>query len=113
MFPRAPRADVYSILGSPLAFIGVAASAASPALELVEDAQSGVLTSWHSHDIGLHHWDGFWFGTRRMFGDTLPHDWNGAAVEAFMWLAEATGNATYHKRARAIARQLLGLFDSE
>ncbi len=69
--------------------------------------------SWHSHDIGLHHWDGYWFGKRMTWGDTLPHDWNGTAVETFDLLAEATGDGAYRARARAIARQLLGLFDSD
>lgn len=77
------------------------------------EACMGDQPSWHSHDIGLHHWDGYWFGKRMTWGDTLPHDWNGTAVETFDLLAEATGDGTYRARARAIARQLLGLFDSD
>lgn len=77
------------------------------------EACLGPQPSWHSHDIGLHHWDGFWFGKRQCWGDTLPHDWNGTGADAFARLADATGKAAYRDRARLVARQLLGLFDAD
>ena len=77
------------------------------------EACMGPQPSWHAHDIGLHHWDGYWFGKRACWGDTLPHDWNGSEADAFRALAEATGDAAYRGRARAVVRQLLGLFDAD
>ena len=77
------------------------------------EACLGTQPSWHSHDIGLHHWDGYWFGKRKCWGDTLPHDWNGTAADVFRALAEATGDKAYRVRARAVVRQLLGLFDAD
>ena len=77
------------------------------------EACLGLQPSWHSHDIGMHHWDGYWFGKRRCWGDTLPHDWNGTAADVFRALAEATDDKSYLVRARAVVRQLLGLFDAD
>ena len=77
------------------------------------EACLGPQPSWHSHDIGLHHWDGYWFGKRLCWGDTLPHDWNGTGADVFRALAEATGDESYRRRARAVVRQLLGLFDAD
>lgn len=28
-------------------------------------------------DVAIRHWDGYWFGKRRLYGDTLPHYWSG------------------------------------
>ena len=75
------------------------------------EACLGRQPAWCSHDIGLHHWDGFWFGKLKMWGDTLPQDWNGTAAEAFREVARATGDQRYAARARAIVRQTLGLFE--
>ena len=69
--------------------------------------------SWHCHDIGLHHWDGFWFGKRREWGDTLPHDWNGEMAQAFVRYADATGGVSYRTRASGIADAMLGLFTDD
>jgi len=77
------------------------------------EACLGPQPSWHSHDIGMHHWDGYWFGKRQCWGDTLPHDWNGTGADAFTLLAEATGDVSYRARACAVVRQLLGLFDAD
>ena len=77
------------------------------------EACLGPQPSWHSHDIGMHHWDGYWFGKRQCWGDTLPHDWNGTGADVFARLADATGDAAYRVRARAVVRQLLGLFDAD
>lgn len=77
------------------------------------EACMGPQPSWHSHDIGLHHWDGFWFGIRRCWGDTLPHDWNGSGADSLSLVADMTGDESYRRRARSIVRQLLGLFDSD
>ena len=77
------------------------------------EACLGRQPAWCSHDIGLHHWDGFWFGKLKMWGDTLPQDWNGTAAEAFREVARATGDRRYAARARAIVRQTLGLFEPD
>ena len=77
------------------------------------EAICGRQPSWHCHDIGLHHWDGFWFGKRREWGDTLPHDWNGEMAQAFVRYADATGGVSYRTRASGIADAMLGLFTDD
>ena len=74
------------------------------------EAVCGRQPSWHCHDIGLHHWDGYWFGKRACWGDTLPHDWNGEMAIAFQRYAEVMGESAYARRARGIADSMLGLF---
>ena len=77
---------------------------------VLSDAILGLQPSWHAHDIGLHHWDGFWFGKRMRWGDTMPHDWDGGMAIAFARYAEATGDESYRRRAVGIANAMLGLF---
>jgi len=74
------------------------------------EAICGRQPSWQAHDIGLHHWDGYWFGKRKCWGDTLPHDWNGEMAQAFRRYAQAFGDKSYELRARKIADAMLGLF---
>ena len=73
------------------------------------EACLGPQPSWHSHDIGLHHWDGYWFGKRKCWGDTLPHHWNGTGACAFAQLARLCNDPTLAMRASVIPLQLLGL----
>ena len=65
------------------------------------------------NDMALHHWDGYWFGKRRMWGDTCPQDWNGTLADFFRRWAAVTGDDTYRHRADGIVRQLLQLFDED
>jgi len=65
------------------------------------------------NDMALHHWDGYWFGKRRMWGDTCPQDWNGGVADYFRGLAEVTGDRRYARRADGLVLQLLSLFDPD
>lgn len=77
------------------------------------EAFNGSQPSWHLNDIAIRHWDGYWFGKRRIWGDTMPHYWSVITAEAFMHYAEATGDERYRDRARAICRQNLGSFSPD
>lgn len=83
-----------------------AAERLMPALE----AFGGRQPSFHLHDIALRHWDGYWFGKREMWGDTMPHYWSTLTAEAFALYAEATGKRQYADRARSILLSNLCLF---
>jgi len=74
------------------------------------EAICGRQPTWRAHDIGLHHWDGYWFGKRKCWGDTLPHDWNGDMAVAFRRSAQAFGEKAYAERAVGIADAMLCLF---
>ena len=65
------------------------------------------------NDMALHHWDGYWFGKRRMWGDTCPQDWNGTLADFFRRWSAVTGDESYRRRADGIVRQLLMLFDED
>lgn len=80
---------------------------------LLAEAVCGRQPSWHAHDIGLHHWDGYWFGKRACWGDTLPHDWNGDMALAFSRYSKVSGQLSYCARAKGIAEAMLGLFTSD
>lgn len=74
------------------------------------EAFNGRQPSWHFNDIAIRHWDGYWFGKRQTWGDTMPHYWSLLTAEAFRRYAAATGEMGYRLRAEAIARQNLGSF---
>ena len=40
-------------------------------------------------DIGIRHWDGFWFGINRQWGDTFPHYWSVLTATALRQLPQA------------------------
>jgi hypothetical protein len=40
------------------------------------DAFNGRQPDHHLHDIAIRHWDGFWFGRLKLWGDTFPHYWS-------------------------------------
>ena len=76
----------------------------------VFEANLGPQPSAWCHDIGLHHWDGYWFGKRRCWGDTQPNHWNGSAADAFAELARKGIEADEcRSRSRKIGRQVLTL----
>ena len=76
----------------------------------VFEANLGPQPSAWCHDIGLHHWDGFWFGKRRCWGDTLPNHWNGTGADAIAELARhGVAPGMDGRRAWSIGRQVLTL----
>ncbi len=83
--------------------------AAREQLPLLE-AFSGFQPSYHLHDIGLRHWDGFWFGKREMWGDVFPHHWSAITAKAYRLYSECTGDASYRERAEDIVRNNLCAF---
>jgi len=77
------------------------------------EAFNGRQPSWHLNDIAIRHWDGYWFGKRKMFGDTFPHYWSDITADLFGNLAEATGDESYLRRAKAICKANLGLLTED
>ncbi len=66
------------------------------------------------HGVSVHHWDDFWFGKRRLYGDTYPHYWSsaGSLLYAQMSIIENDRKIKekYKKIARAGIRSCLGNF---
>lgn len=76
----------------------------------VLEAFNGCQPSYYLHDISIRHWDGYWFGKRELFGDTMPHYWSTITAEVFHLYAQCTGKAAYQQRAEEIVRNNLCLF---
>ncbi|CBF78786.1 hypothetical protein AN7241.2 [Aspergillus nidulans FGSC A4] len=77
------------------------------------EAFSGRQPNFHLHDVAIRHWDGYWFGKDRMWGDTFPHYWSTLTAIAMHHYAVATGDEHYSRRAEGILRANLVLFDEE
>lgn len=37
---------------------------------------NGKAPDYHLYENAIRHWDGYWFGKRRLYGDTFPHYWS-------------------------------------
>ncbi|MGO4169557.1 hypothetical protein [Novosphingobium sp. YAF33] len=77
------------------------------------DLFEGKQPDHHLHGISIRHWDGYWFGKARMWGDTLPHYWSSLNALAWQLFGRATGNREWQKRARTTIRNNLSLFREE
>ena len=59
---------------------------------------AGQQPDYHLHETAIRHWDGYWFGKRRVFGDTFPHYWSAENGRTFQRYARLTGNEEYNIR---------------
>lgn len=71
---------------------------------------NGMQPDYHLHEVAIRHWDGYWFGKRRYFGDTFPHYWSGLTGMVFKMYGEITGSSDWKKRGEASIRGVLPLF---
>jgi hypothetical protein len=70
---------------------------------------NGRQPDWHLYETAIRHWDGFWFGKRRLYGDTFPHYWSALTARCYEAYAGITGDARYLARAEASYRSVLGM----
>lgn len=63
----------------------------------------------HLYEVAIRHWDGFWFGKRKLYGDTFPHYWSGLTASNYEGYADISGDESYRTRAEAAYRAILGL----
>ncbi|MGN0315857.1 MAG: hypothetical protein ACI4EG_13855, partial [Fusicatenibacter sp.] len=71
---------------------------------------TGIQPDYHLYEVAIRHWDGYWFGKRRMFGDTFPHYWSALNGNVYLLYSEITGNEAYRKKAEDSLRGVLSLF---
>jgi hypothetical protein len=74
------------------------------------DAFNGRQPDHHLHDIAIRHWDGFWFGRLKLWGDTFPHYWSALTGWVFYRYWQATGQESYRQRGREILLGNLSAF---
>lgn len=84
---------------------------------------NGRQPDYHLHENAIRHWDGYWFGKRRNYGDTFPHYWSVLTGVEYARMAEVIEktldlehnkthkNDKYRSMAAASLRGCLNLFD--
>jgi hypothetical protein len=77
------------------------------------EAFNGRQPDHHLNDIAIRHWDGYWFGRQRLWGDTFPHHWSALTGWVFYRHWQATGDESYRQRGRAILLNNLSAFRSD
>lgn len=74
------------------------------------EAFSGLQPDYHLNEIAIRHWDDYWFGKRRFWGDTQVHYWSALTAVAYSLYAKAMGDKDYQQRANNILRNNLCQF---
>lgn len=74
---------------------------------------NGMQPDWHLHEVAIRHWDGYWFGKRKLYGDTFPHYWSALTGNCFALYYRITGDEVYAKRAAASLRGVLPMIHSD
>ncbi|MDO4293607.1 MAG: hypothetical protein Q4C65_10320 [Eubacteriales bacterium] len=68
---------------------------------------NGCAPDYHLYETAIRHWDGYWFGKRKLYGDTFPHYWSALTGNVFELYGRITGDETYRKRAEDSRRGVL------
>lgn len=70
---------------------------------------NGRQPDYHLYETAIRHWDGYWFGKRRCYGDTFPHYWSALTGNCYALYARITGDESYADKARHSLRSVLSL----
>lgn len=65
------------------------------------------------HQIGIRHWDGYWFGRDRQWGDTFPHHWSVLTAVALRQLPAGLRTTESDAAAEQIFRANLANFHAD
>lgn len=74
---------------------------------------NGQQPDYHLYETAIRHWDGFWFGKKRTFGDTFPHYWGALTGNAFLLYWNITGDDHYRKKAQASLSGTLSMISED
>jgi hypothetical protein len=72
---------------------------------------NGTQPDYRLNEVAIRHWDDYWFGKTRLYGDTFPHYWSALSGAAFAEYYKATGDPKYKRKAEASFRGTLSMFD--
>ena len=61
--------------------------------------------------IAVRHWDGYWFGLQRKWGDVFPHYWSALTAVALLELPEELQTAEHETMAQSILEANLASYD--
>ena len=70
---------------------------------------NGLQPDWHLYEVSIRHWDGYWFGKRKLYGDTFPHYWSGLNADVYANYGRFTDQQIWTQRAEDAYRGVLGL----
>lgn len=62
------------------------------------------------YEVAIRHWDGYWFGKKRQYGDTYPHYWSALTGNAYKLWYRVSGDERYLQMAESSLRGVLSLF---
>ena len=68
---------------------------------------NGMQPDYHLNEVAIRHWDGYWFGKRRYYGDTFPHYWSALTGKVFEMYGEILKDENWIRRGEASIRVLL------
>jgi hypothetical protein len=71
---------------------------------------AGTQPDHHLNEVAIRHWDGFWFGKRRQYGDTFPHYWSSLNGIAYNQYYKLSGDKEFLKKAERNMRGALSMF---
>ncbi len=71
---------------------------------------NGRQPDYHLYEVAIRHWDGYWFGKNKMYGDTFPHYWSSLTGIVYRYYSEVTGNKEYQEKFKKSLRATLSLF---
>lgn len=74
---------------------------------------NGQQPDYRLHDIAIRHWDDYWFGKRRVYGDTFPQYWSTITGSVFALYGTAPKNEARIARGRAIMENNLCVFSPD
>lgn len=72
---------------------------------------NGMAPDYHLYETAIRHWDGYWFGKYRLFGDTFPHYWSALTGNAFYDYYMITKDENYYNKAIHSIRGTLNLIN--
>lgn len=70
---------------------------------------NGHQPDYHLYEVAIRHWDGYWFGKRRVLGDTFPHYWSSLTGLAYKYYAQITNDESYFEKAENSLRGSLSM----
>ncbi len=76
----------------------------------VLEAFAGEQPDHRLHEVAIRHWDAYWFGKTRLYGDTFPHYWSVLNARVYASYGVITGERGWFDRAEAIIGANLSLF---
>lgn len=74
------------------------------------DRFGGIQPHYMLNNIAIRYWDGYWFGKRHNFGDTLPHYWSCLSAVDYILYGKFTENDAYVRKGASALRNCLCLF---